>query len=109
MAKESADNKMGPMEEERRSHGSPNKSPLGAENELPQGMSKPSAPGEQGMGGVKKGMSSGAGQGAHMGNSDMGSAVRQLNYETERGSHAPGVGGHADAGMHHTGAVMHKD
>lgn len=108
MAKGSKDNEMMPMEQERRAHGSPNKSPLSAENELPEGMSKPSAPGEQSMGGIHKGMSSGGEQNAHMGNSSMGAAVKQLSYETERGAHAPGIGGHADAGMHHTG-VMHKE
>jgi hypothetical protein len=109
MAKGSKDNEMGPMEEMKRSRGMPNKSPLSMENELPEGMSKPSAEGEMHMGGVHKSDSSGMEQNKHLGNSTMGAAVRQLSYETERGEHAPSVGGHDDAGMHHTGmGVMKK-
>ncbi len=76
MAKESKDEKAGVMEKERDSKGSPKKSPLARENELPEGMKKPAAPGEQAMGGVKKS--------GHMGNASMSAAVKHLNKETER-------------------------
>lgn len=78
-----------------------NESPQGVESTLPEGMEKPKAEGEQSMGGVHKGSGG-------MSNTSMSSAVDQLNYETERGSHAPGVGGHADAGHHHAGGLMKK-
>lgn len=109
MAKESADEAMMVKDQDMRAKGSPQKSPNPVSDELPPGMSTPTAPGEQSMGGVEKGMSGGEGQGNHMGNSSMGAAVKQVEYETERGSHAPGVGGYGDAGMHHTGGVMRKD
>lgn len=44
------------------------------------GMPEPKDPGEHHMGGVHKG--------------SMGSAVASLNKQTERGEHAPTVGGH---------------
>ena len=74
----------------------------GVESTLPEGMEKPKAEGEQGMGGVHKGND------MHMSNTSMSKAVDQLNYETERGAHAPAVGGHADAGHAHAGGVMKK-
>ena len=60
------------------------------------------------MGGTHKGFTPG-GSDTHLGNSDLGSAVAQLNYETERGSSAPAVGGHGAAGAQHHGMVMEKD
>ena len=107
MAKGSKDNEMAPMDEMMRDRGSPMKSPLSVESELPEGMSKPSAAGEQGMGGIRKGDSAGSGEGL-MGNSNMGSAVAQLNYEVERGSHAPDVAGDRSAGAQHAGMIMKK-
>ena len=76
---------------------------LSVESELPEGMKKPTAEGEDHMGGIRKG----ADAGGHMGNASMSKAVDQLNYETERGQHAPAVGGHADAGHAHAG-IMKK-
>ena len=85
--------------------GHPDKRPLGVKNELPAGMSRPEASGESAMGGVHKGMSPG-GNDKHLGSSDLGSAVRQLNYETERGEHAPDVAGHRSAGAQHQGLLV---
>lgn len=76
MAKESKDEKAGVMEKERDSKGHPEKRELSPKSELPEGMKKPAAPGEQAMGGVKKS--------GHMGNESMGKAVKHLNKETER-------------------------
>lgn len=108
MAKGSADNAMGPRDEMMRAKGSPDKAQYSVESELPPGMSKPMAPGEQNMGGVKKSDVSGDGSDKHMGNTGMGNAVAQLNYETERGGHAPDVGGDRSAGMQHAGGIMKK-
>jgi hypothetical protein len=107
MAKGSADNEMGPMEEMKRAHGTPNKAPLGVESTLPEGMKDPVNEGEHAMGGVHKGMGSGAEQNTHMGNSSMGAAVRQLEYETERNEHAPDVAGVPGTGAAHHG-IMKK-
>lgn len=60
----------------------------GVEDTLPPGMKKPEAEGEMHMGGVHKGDKSGEGD-KHLGNSSMSAAVKQLNYETERGEHCP--------------------
>lgn len=110
MSKASADEAKIPGDRAAQAAGSPDKSQRPVSDTLPPGMSMPSAPGEQNMGGVKKSMASGSEQNDRMGNSTMGAAVAQLNYETERGSHAPGVGGHSDAGLHHTGSgVIKKD
>jgi hypothetical protein len=106
MAKASSEEAMIPGARAAQASGSPKTSMPGVSDTLPEGMKAPSAPGESSMGGVKKGSSGGSGEG-HMGNSSFGAAISQLNYETERGEHAPGVGGHADAGQHHTG-VMKK-
>lgn len=85
MTKESKDEMMTVRDAEmNEGSGHPNKKPLGMENELPGGMKKPEAAGEQNMGGVHKGSVRG-GNDPHLGNSDMASAVKQLNYETERG------------------------
>lgn len=108
MTKMSKDEEMAVRDrEESFGSGHPNKSPLGLENTLPPGMKKPEAEGEQHMGGIHKGHEAG-GNDKHMGNTNMGSAVKQLNYETERGEHAPEVGGHHDAGHHHAGGLMKK-
>lgn len=90
-----------PMQRMEQASGSPERSPPSVESTLPEGMKRPSAEGEMSMGGVHKGSDS------HMGNSGMSAAVNQLNYETERGGHAPGVGGHHDAGAAHHG-IMKK-
>lgn len=108
MTKESKDERMTEKELDAQSaSGHPMKRPLSVESELPEGMRKPEAAGEQGMGGVHKGSASGGNDG-HLGNSNMGAAVKQLNYETERHEHAPSVGGHHDAGRQHHG-VLTKD
>lgn len=107
MAKQSADNAMMARDEEMREKGSPDKAPYSVESTMPPGMVKPVAPGEQGMGGIHKSDVAG-GSDSHLGNSSMSAATAQLRYETERGEHAPEVGGHRDAGMQHTG-VMTKD
>lgn len=104
----SAEEAMLPMDRMDQAKGSPDMKQYSVESTLPEGMKNPSAPGEQAMGGVCKGMSGGGEQNSHMGNSDMGSAIKQLNYETERGSHAPSVAGDKSAGMHHQG-IMTKD
>lgn len=109
MAKGSAETEMAAKYQEERAHGSPDKAPLGVNSTLPEGMKAPKAEGEMHMGGVHKGDASGDGEDRHMGNTGMGNAVAQLRYETERGEHAPGVGGHADAGHHHAGGIMRKD
>lgn len=88
-----------PMDRMEQASGTPDRAAYSVESTMPPGMKKPVAPGEQEMGGVRKS--------GHMGNDQMSSAVAQLNYETERGEHAPGVGGHADAGMAHSG-IMKK-
>ena len=85
--------------------GHPDKRPLGVENELPAGMSRPVESGENEMGGVRKSNTPG-GNDKHLGSSDLGSAVRQLNYETERGEHAPDVAGHRSAGARHQGLLV---
>ena len=77
--------------------GSPDMKPYPVSSTLPEGMPMPSSEGEQAMGGVHKS--------GHMGNDSMGAAVRQLNYETERGAHAPSVAGDAAAGMKHHGIL----
>jgi hypothetical protein len=106
MTRESHDEKMTERELAQQSaSGHPKKTQPSVESELPEGMKKPMAPGEQEMGGVHKGMS-GGGSDPHMGNTSMKSAVSQLEYETERGSHMAEVGGHKAHG--HSG-VMHKD
>lgn len=53
---------------------------------LPQGMKDPVAPGEQAMGGAHKGDT-------HLNNTDMGSAVKLLNEQNERGAHSAVVAG----------------
>lgn len=108
MTKESHDERMAEAALEKQSDsGHPKKSAPSVESTMPPGMKKPVAPGEEHMGGIHKGMEAG-GEDKHMGNTSMKSATRQLEYETERGEHAPEVGGHHDAGHHHAGGLMKK-
>ena len=88
------------------SPGGVKKSMLGVSDTLPQGMKTPAAPGEMHMGGVRKGDSAG-GNDSHLGNSNLKSAMAQLNYETERNEHAPDVAGCAGTGAAHHG-IMKK-
>lgn len=91
MTKESKDEMMSVKEAEmNEGSGHPDKKPLSMDNETMGVMKKPHESGENEMGGVKKGSSAG-GNDKHLGNSDMASAVRQLNYETERSGHPSGV------------------
>lgn len=109
MVKESKAEAMTVKDEDMRSmSGHPEKHELSVKSTLPEGMKDPVSPGEQQMGGVVKGSSSGDGMDRHMGNTGMGNATAQLRYETERGEHAPEVGGHKDAGHQHAGMIMKK-
>lgn len=99
MTKESKETAMAVHEREALSHGSPTKHEPGLDNETSDVMKPPHDAGEHKMGGVHKGSD------AHIGNSGMGHAVKQLEYETERGGHAPAVGGHKGAGHQHSGKL----
>lgn len=81
--------------------GTPLRSQPSVQSTLPEGMKAPSAPGEQDMGGVRKG-----GDSSHIGHESMSHARALLEQETERGAHVAEVAGHK---MHeHSGRMGHK-
>jgi hypothetical protein len=93
MAKQSADNAMMERDEESRRKGSPARGAEPPRGDETAGLNmKIEETGENEMGGVHKG---GGHEGSdhHMGNSGMGAAVDLLMKDTERGPHAPEVGG----------------